>query len=370
MASKTIPKYRKESLEFWSKEKLTLHIGGTYIDSIDHVKYFIYPETISESSNTIISQIYNALMEIERQQLVKKMIIFVFDNHSTQKNCYVVSYLEFLARNQYFSDPEGFFHIIYLVRGHTHNHLDAANSKVRQKYFAKESIISMKEFISVVDSVGPKYSAEFAHPLFKFKEWLAPNISKSAKTLLTINKVHQIKITAQGIYTKLFNEEQFSTWRGRAQSTGQDKEPFFLLHSFPIESPEILKSTAPSAEKKASLISSFGSLEIVDRVFSEFLALPNVQFQHLIPALTSETDPDNQTEIIQASQVEEQEWIVTDITSRRYNKLKKRYEWKTIWEGGEITWEPKENFIDASGAINDIFSQYELVHPLRKRVTK
>lgn len=120
----------------------------------------------------------------------------------------------------------GFFHILYLVRGHTHNHLGAANSKARQKYFAKESISSMMEFISVVDSAGPKYSAEFAHLLFKFKE--------SAKSLLTINKVHQIKITA----------EQYSTWRGRAQSTGQEKEPFYLLHSFPKECPEILKSSA------------------------------------------------------------------------------------------------------------------------------
>ena len=61
VASKSLPKRRKEKLDAWSKDKLTIHIGGLFEDRNDTIHYSLFPELISESSNTIITQIYETL---------------------------------------------------------------------------------------------------------------------------------------------------------------------------------------------------------------------------------------------------------------------------------------------------------------------
>jgi len=57
MASKAIPKFRKEKADIWSKDHLVIHLAGAYCSKDDTVHYSIYPELVSEQANTIISQI-------------------------------------------------------------------------------------------------------------------------------------------------------------------------------------------------------------------------------------------------------------------------------------------------------------------------
>jgi len=92
-ASKSLPKNRKEKSDAWSKDKLTVHIGGTFDDKTDSVYYYLYPELISESSNTILTQVHLTLSKIKEYKSAIDEITFIFDNHSTQKNYYIFSYL-------------------------------------------------------------------------------------------------------------------------------------------------------------------------------------------------------------------------------------------------------------------------------------
>ncbi len=136
VASKSLPKRKKEKLDAWSKEKLTFHIGGVFQDSDDTVHYSIYSELISESSNTILTQIHETLLSLKKKNKSVNVVTFIFDNHSTQKNKYVLGYLQYLVLNNYFENKEtSYFHLIYMVAGHTHNRLDNANSKPRQGYY-------------------------------------------------------------------------------------------------------------------------------------------------------------------------------------------------------------------------------------------
>ena len=34
---------------------------------------------------------------------------------------------------------------------------------------------------------------------------------------------------------------------------------------------------------------------------------------------------------------------------------------------GSITWEPQQSFVDADGTENDIFKDYQIAHPIKKR---
>ncbi len=90
MASKSTPKRRKEKNDAWSKDKLTWHIGGTFFDVDDSIRYFVYPELVNESANAIISQIHDSLYEAKTRGITLEKVHFIFDNHSTQK---VSSYL-------------------------------------------------------------------------------------------------------------------------------------------------------------------------------------------------------------------------------------------------------------------------------------
>jgi len=58
---------------------------------------------------------------------------------------------------------------------------------------------------------------------------------------------------------------------------------------------------------------------------------------------------------------------------RKWSRTNKKYLWLVNWEGygkGDNTWEPEEVFKDGE-VVNDIFLQYEEMHPrLQKRVTR
>jgi len=55
---------------------------------------------------------------------------------------------------------------------------------------------------------------------------------------------------------------------------------------------------------------------------------------------------------------------VVEISDRRYNKQKKRYEWLTQYDDGlQRSWQPRSDFVDDDGKVNDAFSLYEKTHP-------
>jgi hypothetical protein len=99
MASKPIPKHRKDTAEAWSKDHLVLHLAGSYMSKTDAVHYSVYPELVSEQANTIITQIDAIIKASRTKQIQLKQTNFIMDNHATQKNSYVFAYFEWLAKS-------------------------------------------------------------------------------------------------------------------------------------------------------------------------------------------------------------------------------------------------------------------------------
>ena len=139
MASKSIPKYRKEKCDAWSKDKLAIHFEATYFDHFSTIRYYVYPELVNESANTIISQLADSLLRLKTSKPTLKNVTITFDNHATQKNYYVVAYLQWQLKAG-FLPANGCFYILYLLRGHTHNHLDAANKTPRMQYYKASAL--------------------------------------------------------------------------------------------------------------------------------------------------------------------------------------------------------------------------------------
>lgn len=85
-------------------------------------------------------------------------IVFVMDNHATQKNYYVLAFLKWLAKTCRIPKTGkkqiillktwiAFFLCIFLVRGHTHNKLDVANKEPSMRYFKADKIETMTQFV-------------------------------------------------------------------------------------------------------------------------------------------------------------------------------------------------------------------------------
>jgi hypothetical protein len=51
---------------------------------------------------------------------------------------------------------------------------------------------------------------------------------------------------------------------------------------------------------------------------------------------------------------------VLEIKDRRFNFEENRVEWLTLYDDGtEPSWQPKEDFIDSNGVVNEIFEEFE-----------
>ena len=74
----------------WSQQHMVIHLGGTFCDFDDSKHYYLYPDVISESTNTILTQIVLTMNYTLTHCPEKTRINFVFDNHSTQKNFTVI----------------------------------------------------------------------------------------------------------------------------------------------------------------------------------------------------------------------------------------------------------------------------------------
>lgn len=52
---------------------------------------------------------------------------------------------------------------------------------------------------------------------------------------------------------------------------------------------------------------------------------------------------------------------VLSIERKRFNKRTFQWEWKVVWEGGSITWEPKDSFMDEDGTFTSCFLRFEQI---------
>ena len=123
------------------------------------VHYRLYPEAVSESSNVICTQLDSLIRSIKKFDNLES-IVFIMDNHATQKNAICFAYLEWLAKKQVipkqcikllkitFLTLIGHFLCLFLVRGHTHTQLDGSNAKYSQKYFSAPKLTSLQDLVS------------------------------------------------------------------------------------------------------------------------------------------------------------------------------------------------------------------------------
>jgi hypothetical protein len=378
MASKVIPKRRRESLDTWSKDKLILHLGGVYDDSTDCASYFLYPEMLSEDVNTILTQCHLTLLRRVQAQQELFEVVFIFDNHSTQKNYVLLSYFEYLVRSGVLP-PGGSISLIFLVRGHTHNRLDQRNSEVSKKYFGALEINSLVDMVNIINRIGPNHRGELLSTVWDFKGWLEPHIDQTVTQQFMLSLCHQIKITQEGIVTKKFNEYSFSEWRGTSPSWGRSMEPSHLLKTLPTDHPAILQIPTLSADKFRRLSSVFGSSDKLLAVIDVFIRQHPRQFQ-MLPHFTPESDgglptiePSTSSTADASSsspQPENQEEeVVYDIVKRRKIRGKDEYRWQVRWrdKNGELTWEPKEAFLDSDGRMTEMWHDFEKNHPLTRK---
>ena len=80
----------------WSEEKLVVHIGGIFDDANTSVSTYLYPQTFSESQNTILTQLHTFLCELSQVRSVPPIVYLTLDNHATQKGYTFLAYFEWL----------------------------------------------------------------------------------------------------------------------------------------------------------------------------------------------------------------------------------------------------------------------------------
>lgn len=329
--------------------------------------YYFFPELISESANTILTQLHDTLIRKSTNEKLK-VVHIVFDNHSTQKNFTIVAYLSWLVKKN-FLGPDGYFLLAYLVRGHTHNRLDANNSAPRAEYYRTPSITTGAELCSVFQRASHRNTSKFLWPIYDFTTSLEPLINRKVASQICLQQVHQLKITQEGIYTKKFAEENFSDWRGRSPTEGSDIEPLQIMHDFPDFIPNVVNVSKPPESRLRTLSQTFGSRQKVDLVLDEFLLLPVTPFISLISNTIAPIDlPTNLPETGGIEDIVEEndpEYEVKDILSHRWNKEKQRYEWRVRWGDDSTTWNPREDFLNADGTVTDIYQEYTSKHKLR-----
>ncbi len=54
----------------------------------------------------------------------------------------------------------------------------------------------------------------------------------------------------------------------------------------------------------------------------------------------------------------EPEYTVRKIISREFDDEAKEYKYETVWEGGAVTWEPRESFENDDGTVNQVFALF------------
>lgn len=77
-----------------------------------------------------------------------------------------------------------------MVRGHTHNRLDAANQKPSGKYYGSQAIETPSQMVAAIRTIqASKYTSDLQWPIYNFISAIVPHINKQQKKAMTIAKV-------------------------------------------------------------------------------------------------------------------------------------------------------------------------------------
>ena len=153
----------------------------------------------------------------------------------------------------------GYVELFFLISGHSHNVIDQRHSSVQKKWSATSSLLSIPQWIHMIDSI-PNCKAEELIP-FDFKSWITPLINPESHNLMT-NNIHVFRFTFHGLITKKFaHVTEFSEWRGRSTVNGSTFEPFHVIVDSPAGAPINL---VPKPKRMFSFINS------IDRLIQNF----------------------------------------------------------------------------------------------------
>jgi hypothetical protein len=226
-----------------------------------------------------------------------------------------------------------------------------------------------------------------------------------------------------GIFTKEYDEEQWSQWRGRSPSQGCSIEPIHLIkeeNRHKVFHPSFIKFNNFTEERIKKMSPSFSDPIILTETIKKYCEWVE-DFESLVvgPIRPEKTNKQPQEKNKRSKKVDKTielsssrnnnnninnnnnrsnnnsknnnnnnnnnnninnnilddddsveivEFHVQDITGRRWNTLKQCYEYHTTWTGyPKKTWEVKDNFLDCHGVINDLVFQYDEMHPVKKR---
>ncbi len=158
-----------------------------------------------------------------------------------------------------------------MVAGHTHNRLDNANSKPRQRYYSISQIETIVELEQAFRTAGPKYFSKSLKPIYDFSSELSKIIDDKAASSMTITKCHQVKVNHLGIFTKEFDEEVWSGWRGRSPSQGSNIEPLQLINKdHEVFCPSFVKYNPFSEQRMQKMTASYSNESVLRETIDKY----------------------------------------------------------------------------------------------------
>jgi len=249
MAKKFLVKFRNSTKQLTSISGcLKIHPGGHYISKSNSTIYCLFDERYSEDSNTIVSQIHFMLKKLIKPNI--KSINITLDNHSTNKNKYLMAYLDYLVRCVNVLGEAGKITLIFLVAGHSHNIIDQRHSVLRTAWAGSNELFSINDWVNLCNNYQssnitagnpPTLEAfDFHNMVYDFKGWLKKSISKNIPEL-GIKAGHIFQFTKHGLRTKEWADDtRFSIWRGTDQYRGASFEPFRIIIDKPNGFPKHL----------------------------------------------------------------------------------------------------------------------------------
>jgi hypothetical protein len=110
-------------------------------------------------------------------------------------------------------------------------------------------------------------------PIFDFSFELSKIIDDKAASSMAVTKCHQIKVDKLGIFTKEFDDDQWSEWRGRSPSQGSGIEPIQLIKKEATAyhvNPPYIKFENFSDPRMQKMAASFTSMNVLTDTIKQY----------------------------------------------------------------------------------------------------
>ncbi len=322
-----------------------------------------------------ISVLHDHLVRALSQSDSKPRILYLQGDNSAaeSKNRYFLCFCALLVHL-------GLFDEVYystMIPGHTHEDIDQLFQAIHV-YLSKNSALSYEDLLQSVSKAYSKppvvvnfkraycwkiWFNQFANPMKGHQKLHCFLLKKP-----TLQQQNQYKISS---LPRLF-VKQYSTdaqWDGGPEGLGH-----IIFTSNPIGQPlEKHPKYANFPEIQHNKFHSF----MDDKQKAFWQQLLDTSGQCLIPTEAQSTVFDlvpklqakkpvevkktNKTLLQMSKKIENgHEWKVSMILGQRFNQKTHKTEYHVLWEAGDRTYEPEENFYDSDGVENEAFSQYKL----------